>query len=85
MGSETARFNQEMRHAQKSDQMEIRDLLARLVNDVEDVRKLVTLESDTRPVVDEVMQSLQTVRGSFPHFLDYWFPNMLSLPGTKGS
>ncbi|KAJ3565272.1 hypothetical protein NP233_g7743 [Leucocoprinus birnbaumii] len=60
MGTDTARSNNDMRIAQRKDQMELRDLLARLVKDVEDVKKLVTMESPTHPVVEEVMESLQT-------------------------
>lgn len=59
-GLDTARLSNDMRNAQKNDQMELRDLLARLVKDVEDIKKIVTLESPTHPVVEEVMQSLQT-------------------------
>ncbi len=58
---EAHRFNVEMRNAQRSDQMDLRDLLVRIVKDVDDIKKLVTLESPTYPVVEKVMESLQTV------------------------
>ncbi|KXN87744.1 hypothetical protein AN958_08220 [Leucoagaricus sp. SymC.cos] len=57
MSSEAARINYEIYNAHKSAQMEIRDLLAQLVKDVE---KLLREESSTNPVVEEVMQGLQT-------------------------
>lgn len=58
---ETMRFNIDARNGQKTDQMELRDLLLRIVKDVDDIKKLVTLESPTCPVVERVMESLQTV------------------------
>lgn len=58
---EVIRSNLDARNAQKSDQMELRDLLVRIVKDVDDIKKLVTLESPTYPVVERVMESLQTV------------------------
>lgn len=61
MGMNTARFNLEMRNAQKNEQVELRDFLARIVKDVDDIRRLVALESPNNPIVEEVMASLQTV------------------------
>ena len=64
---ETTRFNFEARNAQKSDQSESRDLLFRIVQGVDDIKKLFTLESPTYPVVEKVMEKLQTVGpGSTP-------------------